>query len=86
MLCMHYHTSMPLIQVRDVPEETLTALRVHAAERGLSLSGYLRLELNRLAESPSNAELSRRLARLDRSGGPSASETVSEIRRTREAS
>jgi plasmid stability protein len=77
---------MPLVQVRDVPESTVQALKVRAAERGLTLTGYLRGELDRLAASPSNAEIVERLARRDRRRGPTASETAAEVRRTREAS
>lgn len=77
---------MPLVQVRDVPEGTLRALKALAGERGLTLSAYLREELNRLATRPTNAEIVERLARRDRRGGPTVADTVAEIRRTREAS
>jgi hypothetical protein len=41
--CIGMHTSaVSLVQVRDVPEATLRALKAPAAERGLTLSGYLR--------------------------------------------
>jgi len=81
-----YPCFMSLIQVRDLSEDTVRALRVKAAERGLSLSGFLRVELDRLARSPSNAEVVRRLLERDRRGGPTTAQTVGEIRRTREAS
>ena len=77
---------MALVQVRDVSEATLNSLKTHAAERGLTLSGYLRNELDRLAARPTNAEIVERLARRERRGGPSVADTVAEIRRTREAS
>lgn len=77
---------MPLLQVRDVPESTLKALKALAGERGLTLSAYLRDELGRLATRPTNAEIVERLARRDRRGGPTVAETVAEIRRTRETS
>lgn len=77
---------MPLVQVRDVSEETVKTLKVKAAERGMTLTAYVRMELDRLAARPSNAEIADRLARRDRRGGPSVADTVSEIRRTREAS
>lgn len=76
---------MPLVQVRDVPETTLRALKALAGERGLTLSAYLRDELGRLATRPTNAEIVERLARRDRRGGPTVAETVAEIRRAREA-
>jgi plasmid stability protein len=76
---------MALLQVRDVRDETVRALRVKAAEQGMSLAAYLRIELDRLATSPSNADVVRRLLELDRRGGPTTAQTVAEIRRTREA-
>ena len=77
---------MPLVQVRDVPESTLRALKARAAERGLTLSAFLRGELDRLAERPTNAEVVERLARRHRGGGPTVTDTLAEIRRTRDAS
>jgi antitoxin FitA len=75
---------MALVQVRDVPEATLIALKAQAAERGLTLTAYLRVELDRLAARPTNAELVERLARRNRRGGPSVADTVAEIRRLRD--
>ncbi len=77
---------MPLVQVRDVSETTLRALKAQAAARGLTLSAYLRDELARIAARPTNAEIVERLARRNRQGGPTVADTVAEIRRTREAS
>lgn len=77
---------MALIQIREVPDATVRALKARAAERGLTLSAYLRAELNRLAERPTNAEIVERLARRNRRGGPTAADTVAEIRRIREIS
>jgi hypothetical protein len=77
---------MALIQVRDVPETTVRALKAQAAERGLTLTAFLRAELDRLAARPTNAEIVERLARRNRRGGPTTAETVAEIRRIREVS
>jgi predicted GNAT superfamily acetyltransferase len=77
---------MTLIQVRDVPEPTVTALKGLAAEQGLTLSAFLRAELERLARRPTNAEIARRMANHDRSGGPSTADAVREIRRLRDIS
>ena len=78
---------MALVQVRDVPEATMRALKAQAAERGLSLiRAYLRAELDRLAARPTNAEIAERLARRNRRGGPTVADTVAEIRRLRETS
>ena len=77
---------MSLVQVRDVPEETVTALKVRAAQRGLTLSAYLRTELDRLAARPTNAEIVDRMAHRNRQGGPTTADTVAEIRKIRENS
>lgn len=77
---------MSLVQVRDVPEATLRALKVLAAERGLTLSAYLRDELERIAARPTNAQIVERLSRRNRDAGPTVAETVAQIRRVREAS
>jgi plasmid stability protein len=77
---------MPSIQVRDVPEGTMRVLRARADERGLTLEAYLRVELERLAERPTNSEVAERLAGRNRDVGPSVGQTVAEIRRIRESS
>jgi hypothetical protein len=76
---------MALVQVRDVSEATLNSLKAHAAERGLTLSAYLRNELDRLAAQPTNAEIVERFARRERLGGPSVVDTLADIRRARDA-
>ncbi len=85
-MLMHTMACMALVQVRDVPETTVNALKAKAAERGLTLSAYLRAELDRLAARPTNAEIVERLARRNRRGGPTAADIVAEIRRIREVS
>ena len=77
---------MALVQVRDVPEETVRALKARAAERGLTLTAYLRAELDRLASRPTNAEIVERLTRRGRATGPTVDETVGEIRKIRDSS
>jgi antitoxin FitA len=77
---------MAIVQVRDVPQRTVSALKARAAERGQTLTAYLRDELDRLAARPTNAEVVERLARRDRRDGPTAADTVAEIRRIREVS
>ena len=64
----------------------MRALKARAAESGLSLSGFLRGELERLASRPTNAQVLDRLARRSRKGGPTVADTVAEIRRTRKTS
>jgi hypothetical protein len=75
---------MALVQVRGLSEATVRALKAQAAERGLTLTAYLRAELDRLAARPTNAEVVERLARRNRRGGPTTADTVAVIRRIRE--
>ncbi len=77
---------MPLVQVRDVRAATVKSLRAQAAERGMSLTAFLRVELDRLAARPTNADVVARMAARNRRGGPTEADTVAEIRRIREAS
>ena len=58
-----YHASRmgTLIQIRDVRDEVHRTLKARAARAGVSLSEYLRAELERVAASPTPDEL---LARL----------------------
>jgi plasmid stability protein len=46
-----------MIQIRDVPDSVHRALRMRAADAGLSLSEYLRRELERLSKERSVAEV-----------------------------
>jgi plasmid stability protein len=48
---------MPLIQIRDVPEEVRDELARRAAASGKSMQSYLLAELAKLAERPSMAEI-----------------------------
>lgn len=50
-----------LIQVRDVPEDVHRRLKARAASGGVSLSEYLRTELERVAASPTPDELLNRV-------------------------
>jgi antitoxin FitA len=45
-----------MIQVRDVPEEVHGILKARAAREAMSLSDFLKRELERLAERPSMRE------------------------------
>jgi antitoxin FitA len=50
------------IQIRHVPDDLHRKLKAQAAMEGMSLSGYLLLEVRRIAERPTMAELRQRLA------------------------
>jgi plasmid stability protein len=45
-----------MIQVRDVPERVHGALKARAAREGMSLSDYIKRELERTAERPTMRE------------------------------
>ena len=60
---------MPLIQIRDVPEEVRDELARKAAASGKSMQSYLLAELARLAERPSMAEIVARAQERARSTG-----------------
>jgi antitoxin FitA len=55
---------MSMIQVRNVPDAVHRRLKARAAEEGMTLSDYLGRELERLASSPTDAEIRERLRRL----------------------
>ena len=52
-----------MIQIRHVPNAVHRRLKAQAATEGLSLSGYVLRELERVASRPTMAELERRLAK-----------------------
>lgn len=52
---------MALVQVRDVPDETVARLKAQAKQRGLTMAAYIRDELEKLAERPTNAEVMQRI-------------------------
>ena len=45
-----------MIQIRDVPDQVHSTLKARAAHEGMSLSDYLKRELERTAEQPSLRE------------------------------
>jgi plasmid stability protein len=71
-----------MVQVRDVPDEVHRALKAHAAMEGVSLSEYLRAELERVASRPTPRELAERLAGREPAGGEPP---ALEVRRMRDS-
>lgn len=53
---------MPIIQVRNVPEELHRELKVRAAREGITLSDLALNELRRAVAAPSPRELSKRFS------------------------
>jgi antitoxin FitA len=64
---------MPLLQIRDVPEETRRALKARAAAKGRSLNAYLVDLLQREVARPSVSEV------LERAAGRAEHSTASAI-------
>lgn len=50
-----------LVQIRDLPDDVHRTLKARAAHTGVSLSEYLRQELERVAAAPTPDELLGRL-------------------------
>lgn len=60
---------MPLIQIRDVPEEVRDELARRAAAAGKSMQSYLLGELTKISERPTMADIvARAQARAEASG------------------
>ncbi len=53
------------IQIRNVSEELHRALKIRAAQSGMTLSDYLLAEIEQVAAKPTLSELMDRLARED---------------------
>ena len=74
---------MKMIQIRNVPDTLHRRLKARAAMEGLSLSDYLRGQMQVVAERPTVTELRQRLASRSR---PSLSESPTEaLRRERDS-
>lgn len=54
------------VQIRNVDDQTVIALKARAAARRMSLSDYLAAELDRMVDRPTLDEVIDRLARLPR--------------------
>ncbi len=73
-----------MIQIRNVPDDLHTRLKVRAAQKGMSLSDYLLAEVEKIAEVPTLEELNARIRRRKPVVTEEDSATV--IRRIRDAS
>jgi antitoxin FitA len=54
--CLYAWSMSKMVQIRDVPDDVHTTLKVRAAKEGLSLSDFIKRELARAAERPSMHE------------------------------
>ena len=54
--CLYARDMSKMIQVRDVPDEVHSTLKARAAREGMSLSDFIKKELERAAERPTMRE------------------------------
>jgi antitoxin FitA len=54
--CLYVYGMTKMIQVRDVPESVHGTLKSRAAREGMSLSDFIKRELERVAERPTMQE------------------------------
>lgn len=59
-----------MIQVRNVPDDVHRTLKVRAAQSGMTLSDYIKRDLERQAKRPTPQELAARIAARGRSNVP----------------
>jgi plasmid stability protein len=72
---------MPMIQIRNVGPEVHRKLKAKAAMEGMSLSDFLRKEVELLADQPSMDELMARIAsRPDTTSPLTVAEMIRELR------
>jgi plasmid stability protein len=73
-----------MIQIRDVPEQVHSTLKARAALEGMSLSDFIKLELERAVERPTMREwLERTQCAKPIPAKRSAAQIVRELRDTR---
>jgi antitoxin FitA len=54
--CLYAETMSKMIQVRDVPQQVHSTLKARAAREGMSLSDFIKRELERTVERPTMRE------------------------------
>ena len=54
--CLYAEDMSKMIQVRDVPDQVHSTLKARAAREGMSLSDFIKKELERSAEQPTMRE------------------------------
>lgn len=73
-----------MIQIRDVPEELHGTLKARAAQEGMSLSDYLKRELQRTVARPTMREWLERASRLKPvAASKSSAQMIREVRESR---
>jgi plasmid stability protein len=54
-----------MIQIRNVPDDVHRTLKIRAAQRGMTLSDYLKQELEHMAQLPTLEEIYERIDRQE---------------------
>ena len=80
--CVNVQRMSKMVQIRNVPDELHTKLKIRAAERGVSLSDLLLEMAEREVSRPTIAELTRRIQ--SRSGARPKIDTAAIVRALRE--
>jgi antitoxin FitA len=86
MCCTYLYAAnmSKMIQVRDVPEEVHSTLKARAAREGMSLSDFIKKELERTVERPTMREWLERAQQAKRIlAKRSAAQIVRELRDAR---
>ena len=82
---LRYSLAMAIIQVRGVSASTHKRLRAKAKKEGKSLTEYLRVELEQLAEQPSIEDWLDRVESREPVSGESGAESIRAVRAERES-
>ena len=82
--CLYAEDMSTMIQVRDVPEQVHSTLKARAAREGMSLSDFIKKELERAVERPTMREWLERTAQAKPIPSKrSAAQIVRELRDSR---
>lgn len=73
---MYYACMASTLQIRNVPEEVQAAVKVHAAQEGVSVSDYLLNLVRELVMRPTMTEIVTRARALAQAGGGATREDV----------
>ena len=79
--CINVVHMSKMIQVRNVPDDVHQTLKMRAAEAGISLSDYIKRDLEELAKQAAVEEIGSRAR--DRSSGISTESILADLREVR---
>lgn len=74
---------MSTLYIRDVPDDVTAILKQRAADAGMSLSSFVKEELIRVAQRPTNAQLLDRLHNQERSSRPTRADILEALETSR---